>query len=65
VSKGLIFAGVTRAFGYRNVVPLAAALGLFSIGEFSFVLARAGLTAGAMSASLYGLVLIPRSSRWC
>ena len=57
VCKGLIFAGVTRAFGYRNVVPLASALGLFGIGEFSFVLARTGFAAGAISASLYALVL--------
>jgi len=57
VSKGLIFAGVTRAFGYRNVVPVATALGLFGIGEFSFVLARTGFAAGAISGSLYALVL--------
>ena len=57
MSKGLIFAGVTRAFGYRNVVPLASALGLFGIGEFSFVLARTGPAAGAIPASLYALVL--------
>jgi CPA2 family monovalent cation:H+ antiporter-2 len=57
VSKGLIFAGVTRAFGYRNIVPLASALGLFGIGEFSFVLARTGFAAGAISGSLYALVL--------
>jgi monovalent cation:H+ antiporter-2, CPA2 family len=57
LSKGAIFAGVTRAFGYRNVVPLAAGLGLFGIGEFSFVLARTGFDAGAISAGLYALVL--------
>jgi CPA2 family monovalent cation:H+ antiporter-2 len=57
ISKGVIFAGVTRAFGYRNVVPLASGLALFGIGEFSFVLARAGYNAGAISGSLYALVL--------
>jgi CPA2 family monovalent cation:H+ antiporter-2 len=57
VGKGLIVAGVTRAFGYRNVVPLASALALFGIGEFSFVLARTGHAAGAVSDSLYALVL--------
>ena len=57
LSKGVIFAAVTRAFGYRNVVPLASALGMFGVGEFSFVLARTGLDAGAISASLYALVL--------
>ncbi len=57
IAKGAIFAGVTRAFGYRNVVPLASGLALFGIGEFSFVLARAGFDAGAISGSLYALVL--------
>ena len=42
IGKGAIFAAVTRAFGYGNVIPLAAGLGLFQIGEFSFVLARVG-----------------------
>jgi len=57
VTKGLVFGGVTRAFGYRNVVPLASALALFGVGEFSFVLARTGFAAGAIPASLYALVL--------
>ena len=33
------------------------ALGMISIGEFNFVLARAGLTAGAISDNLYNLIL--------
>jgi len=57
LGKGTIFWGVTRAFGYRNVIPLASALGLFQVGEFSFVLARTGLTAGLVPADLYALVL--------
>ncbi|MEN9933430.1 MAG: hypothetical protein RLZZ387_9 [Chloroflexota bacterium] len=57
LGKGLIFAGVTRAFGYRREVPLAVGLGLFQIGEFSFVLARAGLGEGAISTDQYALVL--------
>jgi CPA2 family monovalent cation:H+ antiporter-2 len=55
--KGLVFAGVVRAFGYRNVVPLASALLLFQVGEFSFVLARVGLATGAISVDVYSLVL--------
>ncbi|MGE3840309.1 MAG: cation:proton antiporter [Vicinamibacterales bacterium] len=55
--KACIFFGVTRAFGYRNVVPLAAALGLFQIGEFSFVLAHTGFSSGAIDTELYSLVL--------
>lgn len=57
VGKGLIFAAVTRAFGYSNVVPFAAGLGLFQIGEFSFVLARIGVSTESISAEVYSLVL--------
>ena len=57
VAKGAIFFGITRAFGYRNVVPLASALALFQVGEFSFVLARTGLALGAISTQLYSLAL--------
>jgi len=55
--KGLIFAGVTRAFGYGNVIPLAAGLGLFQVGEFSFVLARVGVSTESIGAELYSLTL--------
>jgi monovalent cation:H+ antiporter-2, CPA2 family len=54
--KGLILAGVVRAFRYRNVVPLAVALTLFQVGEFAFVLARVG-RGGAISNDLYALLL--------
>mgnify|MGYP000853349358 CR=1 FL=1 len=56
-AKGGIFWAVTRAFGYRNVVPLASALAMFQVGEFSFVLARTGLSSGAITPDLYTLVL--------
>jgi CPA2 family monovalent cation:H+ antiporter-2 len=55
--KGLVFAGITRAFGYRNVIPLASGLALFQVGEFSFVLARVGLASQAISGEVYALVL--------
>lgn len=57
IGKGLIFAMVTRLFNYRNVIPLAVGLGLFQIGEFSFVLARVGLSTGSIGNDLYALVL--------
>jgi CPA2 family monovalent cation:H+ antiporter-2 len=57
LGKGAIFAGVTRAFGYKNVVPLATALGLFQVGEFAFVLARVGVDDGSLSQDLYSFVL--------
>ncbi len=55
--KILIFMTLPRLFGYRNVVPLAVGLTLFQVGEFSFVLARVGLNAEAISPELYMLVL--------
>ena len=38
-------------------VPFAVGFGMFQIGEFSFVLARVGLTTGSISRELYALVL--------
>ncbi len=55
--KAAVFYGITRTFGYHNVVPLASALALFQVGEFSFVLARMGVGAGVISADLYALIL--------
>jgi len=57
LGKGVIFAGLTRSFGYTNVVPLAVGLGLFQIGEFSFVLARTGLEAQAIGPRMYSFIL--------
>lgn len=55
--KGLLFAGVVRAFGYGNIIPFAVGLGLFQVGEFSFVIARVGLEDGAISQRSYSIVL--------
>ncbi|MBP8123921.1 MAG: cation:proton antiporter [Caldilineaceae bacterium] len=57
VGKGVLFAGLSRLFGYGNVVPLAVGLGLFQVGEFSFVLARVGLSTNSISPDLYALTL--------
>lgn len=55
--KGGIFAGLARVFGYGNIVPFAVGLGLFQVGEFSFVLARVGIGTDAISERLYSIVL--------
>ncbi|MFA5905288.1 MAG: cation:proton antiporter [Desulfobacula sp.] len=55
--KGIIFGGLSKAFGYRNVIPLATALGLSQIGEFSFVLARVGISSDSISMDFYSLIL--------
>lgn len=57
LGKGLIFAFLSRVFKYRNVIPLAVGLGLFQIGEFSFVLARVGLSTNSIEGDLYSLIL--------
>jgi CPA2 family monovalent cation:H+ antiporter-2 len=57
LGKALIFGILTSLFGYGNVVPLAVALTLFQVGEFSFVLARVGLSTNSISQDLYSLVL--------
>lgn len=55
--KATIFAGLSSLFGYGNVVPIAVGLGLFQIGEFSFVLARIGAGSGSIGDELFSLVL--------
>ncbi|EFK10038.1 TrkA-N domain protein, partial [delta proteobacterium NaphS2] len=57
IGKGLIFAFISRIFKYRNVIPLAVGLGLFQIGEFSFVLARVGVATNSIGSDLYALIL--------
>jgi CPA2 family monovalent cation:H+ antiporter-2 len=57
IGKGGIFALLVRIFGYGNVVPLAVGLGLFQIGEFSFVLARVGISTNSIGNDTYSLVL--------
>jgi len=57
VGKAVIFAVIARLFRYGNVIPLAVALSMFQIGEFSFVLARLGLTTGSIDREFYSLVL--------
>ncbi len=57
LGKAGIFAVIARLFRYGNVIPIAVGLGLFQVGEFTFVLARIGLSGGFIDAELYNLVL--------
>ncbi|MBN1363531.1 MAG: cation:proton antiporter [Syntrophaceae bacterium] len=57
LGKALIFAVLSRSFGYRNVIPLAMGLGLCQVGEFSFILGRVGISTKSISAEFYSLVL--------
>jgi len=55
--KGAICAGVGRAFGYHNVVPLAMGLTMFQAGEFAFVISRVGVATDSIGAELYSLIM--------
>lgn len=57
LGKSLIFGFLARAFGYVNMAPWIIGLGLSQIGEFSFVLARAGMASGILSRPTYDLAL--------
>ncbi|MFA6686891.1 MAG: cation:proton antiporter, partial [Desulfuromonas sp.] len=57
LGKGVLMGGIARGFGYRNVVPLAVALAMFQIGEFSFLLTQIGFSSGALSQSNYSFVI--------
>jgi len=57
LSKGVVCAGLSRLFGYVNIVPLAVGLGMFQVGELSFLLAKVGREAGALNSDQYGLIL--------
>ncbi|WP_319576722.1 cation:proton antiporter [uncultured Desulfobacter sp.] len=57
LGKGIIFSTLSRIFGYNNVIPLALGLGMFQVGEFSFVLARVGISTHSISNDLYSLTL--------
>ena len=57
LGKGCIFAFLAWAFRYRNVIPFAVGLGLFQVGEFSFVLARIGVSSNSISSEFYNMFL--------
>jgi CPA2 family monovalent cation:H+ antiporter-2 len=57
LAKSLIVGGLARAFGYVNMAPWIVGLGLSQVGEFSFLLARSGVSSGAISKATYDLAL--------
>lgn len=56
IKFGVCFS-VARLFGYGGRTALFVGAGLAQIGEFSFILAQAGMNAGIMSDYLYSLVI--------
>lgn len=57
LGKGLILALVVRVFGYGNIIPLAVGLGMFQIGEFSFVLVQLGYAGGFLDTVQHSHIL--------
>jgi CPA2 family monovalent cation:H+ antiporter-2 len=57
LAKALVCGGLTRVFGYGGETPWLVGLGLAQVGEFSFLVARVGVSTGALSSDEYGLVL--------
>jgi len=55
--KALICGLLARSFGYANMAPWIIGLGLSQIGEFGFVLARAGHTGQFIAKDTYDLAL--------
>ncbi len=55
--KAIIFGTLSKVFGYGNIVPFAVGLSLFQVGEFSFVLARVGISTNSIGEELYALIL--------
>ena len=55
--KFLVVSGIVRLFGYSGGISLLVGAGLFQIGEFSFILAQAGVNTGIISDQIYSLIL--------
>lgn len=56
IKFGVCF-GVARLFGYGGRTAFFVGAGLAQIGEFSFILAQAGMDSGIISSILYSLVI--------
>jgi CPA2 family monovalent cation:H+ antiporter-2 len=57
VGKAVICGVIPRLMGYSVKTMLYSGAGLFQLGEFSFVLAAAALSAGVISKNVYDLTL--------
>lgn len=57
VGKGILMALITRAFGFKRIIPLALGLSMNQIGEFAFVLARVGRETKGLSEDVYYLII--------
>jgi CPA2 family monovalent cation:H+ antiporter-2 len=57
IIKFIVVAGIVRSFGYGLSIAMFAGLGLFQIGEFSFILAQGGVNINVLSQESYALII--------
>ncbi|UCD09054.1 MAG: cation:proton antiporter [Dehalococcoidales bacterium] len=57
VLKILVIFSIVRLFGHSSRIAILTGVGLFQIGEFSFILAQSGVNMGIVSAQFYSLIL--------
>ncbi len=57
VIKFAVCFSIPRFFGYGGRTALFVGVGLFQIGEFSFILAQAGMDSGIISSHFYSLII--------
>lgn len=57
VIKFLVVTGIIRAFGYSLSIAVFTGLGLFQIGEFSFIIAQSGVNNNIISKDMYTLII--------
>ncbi|WP_320170752.1 cation:proton antiporter [Maridesulfovibrio sp.] len=57
VGKGIVFGAVSWIFRYRNVIPLALGLGMFQVGELSFLLLQQGADSGSFPSQYFPLFM--------
>ncbi len=57
IVKSIIVFGIVRAFRYSNKIAVLSGIGLFQIGEFSFVLAQAGADSKIVTDQFYSLIV--------
>ena len=55
--KVVAITGIVLLFGYSTRIAILAAVGLFQIGEFSFIIAQGGLETGVISEHFYSVIL--------
>lgn len=57
LGKGFIFGSMGWLFRYRNVIPLALGLGMFQVGELSFLLLQQGAESGSFPKEYFPLFM--------